>query len=129
MFGRGYKKIPSTCSFTIHNLRLPEIIRDDFQVEWKRAENEGITERCISIDNVDIFFEKSFKCKVTMYVGKKEGNVRAKFINFQVNRYINGVTKKVFGKLEVDIEHFSNHLQQPKNSKLKAHIPKRQQYS
>ena len=107
MFGR-YKKIPSTCSFTIHNLRLPELINDDFQIEWKRAENEGITERCISNDSTDIFFEKSFKCRVTMYVSKKDGGVKPKFINFQINRYVQGVTKKVFGKLEVDISAFYN---------------------
>ena len=107
MFAR-YKKIPSTCSFTIHNLRLPEIIPDDFQIEWKRAENEGITERFISNDSVDIFFEKAFKCRVTMYLSKKDGSVKPKYINFQVNRYLQGVTKKVFGKLEVDISGFFN---------------------
>ena len=108
MFGRGFKKIPTTCTFTVHNIRLPEIITDDFEVQWKRAEHEGITEHAISNDDVDVFFEKTFKCKVVMYVSKKDNSVRAKYMNFVVNRYIKGITKKVFGKLEVDISQFYN---------------------
>ncbi|EAY22340.1 hypothetical protein TVAG_378190 [Trichomonas vaginalis G3] len=108
MFGRHHAKYISTCVFTIHNLRLPEIIQDDFQVEWKRADNSGLTERSLSNDSRDVFFEKRFKCPVTMYVNKKDNSVRPKFINFTVNRFIQGTTKKVFGKFEIDVGAFYN---------------------
>lgn len=108
MFGRHYVKYSSQCVFTIHNLRLPDIIQDDFQVEWKRSEYTGLTERSLSNDSRDVFFEKTFKCPVTMYVNKKDNSVRPKFINFIVNRYIQGTTKKVFGKFEIDVGAFYN---------------------
>ena len=103
-----YQRFPATCIFTIHNVRLAERMDDDFSVEWKRRDHKGMTERAIPHGDIDVFFEKRFKCPVTIYMTKKTKEIKSKFIHFTVNRFVNGITKKVFGKVDIDIAKFYN---------------------
>jgi hypothetical protein len=40
-----WEKIPSLCIFTLHSIRLPRAYPEPFQIEWKRGETKGMTER------------------------------------------------------------------------------------
>jgi len=104
----SWKKYPSTATFTVHSMRIPSYFPDSLQVEWKRGEFSGLTEQAFANDQNEIFFDKKFRCKVTIYVHKKTGQVREKHINFKVNRFVNGNQKKVFGDFDLDISPYFN---------------------
>ncbi|EAY08376.1 hypothetical protein TVAG_269020 [Trichomonas vaginalis G3] len=103
MFRSGYIKRAATVTFTIHEMRIPEEISDEFFIRWKRGSYNGITERSIMSESMSVYFEKRFSCKVHMFVNKKDESVKPKYISFQVYRMKNGKDKKIFGEVDVDI--------------------------
>ena len=103
------KKQPSVANFTIHTLRLPESIDDPFQIEFKRGNTSGITEKMFADSETnEVQFEKSFKCMVTLIKNDdkhSKSKFRKKKIAFSVYRY-KGNTKKVFGKFTINAAKF-----------------------
>jgi len=105
MFG-SWKKVKYDVSFTIHYLRLAESCSDSFQVEWKRGDFSGLTERGYCSSNNEVFFEKSYKCQATLYISKRANEPRAKLIKFKVFRFANQNKSKSYGILNFDISPF-----------------------
>jgi hypothetical protein len=97
-----WEKIPSLCVFTIHSIRLPRAYLEPFQVEWKRGETKGMTERALSGDDNVVSFEKPFKCSVTVYLDSKEGVIRPKHIAFSFIVWRSN-KRRVYGKGLVDV--------------------------
>lgn len=97
------KKTAAVVNFTIHSLRLPEDIQDPFQIEFKRGNTVGITEKKFVDTEKEVPFEKSFKCNITLIRSDDEstGEYRKKKIAFTVYRYRNN-SKKVYGKFTIN---------------------------
>ena len=78
-----------------------------FQVKWKRGEWKGMTERAIPNDDNIVCFEKRFRCPCAIYCEKSDNLPRPKHILFSVH-VIKDETKRVFGKVLVDVSRFFN---------------------
>lgn len=108
-------------NFTFHTIKLAKESTDPFQVEWKRHDSNGYTEKAFCNNENEVSFEKSFRCKVTMFVNSSNNTVRPKLIQFTVNVF-KGTKKKIFGKFEVDVGQFYS-SQAPKTIKVKIETP------
>jgi hypothetical protein len=98
----SYDKIPSVCVFTLHSVQLSTSSQDSFQVEWKRGDIFGTTERSIPGEDGVVVFEKQGRIPVTIYVDKRTGSVRAKLVKFSFFVWRQS-KRKTFGKAEVDV--------------------------
>jgi hypothetical protein len=98
-------KIRSTCAFTVHSMKLATTTPDAFQVEWKRSEHKGVSERVFPGSDGMIVFEKQFRCPITIYYDKRKDEVRPKDLafSFLVHR---GGKPKTFGKLLVNVSKY-----------------------
>ena len=108
-------------NFTFHTIKLAKEFTDPFQVEWKRHDSNGYTEKAFCNNDDEVSFEKHFRCKVTMYVNSSNNTVRPKLIQFTINVF-KGTKKKIFGKFEVDVGQFYN-SPAPKTIKVKIETP------
>lgn len=104
-------KQPTHLNFTIQTLELGESFDDPFQIEWKRGDSTGMTERVYPNTDKQVIFSKSFRTKTTMYIKKKNNTVRPKFLNLTVCRYLDGTNRKVFGKMDLDVTSYYNKSQ------------------
>ena len=85
------KKFSAVVNFTIHCLRLPEDIQDPFQIEFKRGNTVGITEKKFVEGQNEVSYEKNFRCNVTLIKSDdpSSGEYKKKKIAFTVYRYRN----------------------------------------
>jgi hypothetical protein len=97
-----YNKIPSLCLFTIHSIKLGVVCHDPFQVEWKRGDTHGMTERSFPDHDGIASFEKSGRVNITIYSEKKTGAIRSKQLKFRFIVWRKNQCR-TFGKAEVDI--------------------------
>ena len=97
------KKFSAVVNFTIHCLRLPEDIQDPFQIEFKRGNTVGITEKKFVEGQNEVSYEKNFRCNVTLIKSDdpSSGEYKKKKIAFTVYRYRNN-SKKVYGKFTIN---------------------------
>ena len=105
MFG-SWHKVKSKVNFTIHSLKLPNAIQDPFEIEWRRGEFSGITERSYINSQNEVFFEKNINFDVTIYLSKKKEEIRKKIMSFQIYRLEDLKKRRKYGKLNVDIGQF-----------------------
>lgn len=103
----GHKKQHAVVTFTIHTLKLPKHYPEPFVVEFKRGNNDGLTERTIAANGeTEVNFEKRFRVAVTFYISKKDQGIRKKKIAFTVYRFLESGERKVFGTFEVDVSKY-----------------------
>ena len=116
-FGKRVDDRPSSMSWTkqhcvanitVQSVKLPNEIQDPFQVEWKRSDASGMTEREFANADCDVVFGKRFRFRVKMYIKKKDQTVRPKFVAFTVLRFVDSKQRKVFGTCQVDLSQFYN---------------------
>ena len=101
------KKQHAVVTFTVHTLKLPKPYSDPFVIEYKRGNNDGLTERSIAgAGETEVNFEKRFRVAVTFYISKKDQHIRKKKIAFTVYRFLESGERKVFGKFEVDVSKY-----------------------
>ena len=75
------KKQHAVVTFTVHTLKLPKPYSDPFGIEYKRGNNDGLTERAIAgSGETEVNFEKRFRVAVTFYISKKDQHIRKKKI-------------------------------------------------
>ncbi|EAX90149.1 hypothetical protein TVAG_413180 [Trichomonas vaginalis G3] len=106
MFSFHYNKLPNSLVFTVHSLILPEEYNESFQVKWQRGDKYGETNMIFPAKDNVVPFEKRFMVNATMYVSKKDGQVREKLITFKVWRIFPDSTEKLFGKITINFSKF-----------------------
>ena len=95
-------------NITIQSVKLPNEIQDPFQVEWKRSDVSGMTEREFANSDNEVVFAKRFRFRIKMYIKKKDQTVRPKCVAFTVLRFVDSKQRKVFGTCQVDLSQFYN---------------------
>ncbi|OHS94760.1 hypothetical protein TRFO_10929 [Tritrichomonas foetus] len=91
--------------FTIHSLIIPHNNSDIYQIEWKRGDNKGYTEKLIPQDSA-VLFEKRFRCNATFYISS-DLKARPKILTIKALRFDASNNKpKIIGKLYLDITIF-----------------------
>ena len=106
MFSLKWTKSESNLLLILHTLNLPTHYDDLFQVEWQRGDHSGETTLTFPAEDNVVVLEKRYCCDTTMYISKKDGSVRPKLMTFKVWRYFRDNSRKLFGKLTIDISSF-----------------------
>lgn len=106
MFSFQYNKVPNALVFTVHYVTLAEECDESFKVTWQRGDKYGETTMVFPAKDNVVPFEKRFTCNATMYVSKKDGQVREKLISFKVWRIYPDTSEKLFGKITINFSKF-----------------------
>lgn len=107
MIFRGvWKKQTCLLTFIVHTVRLGDHVEDPFKIEWQRGHSQGCTDQKYANDQGEILFEKRFCCNLTMYINSKDNSMRSKHLAISLVRYQQGITRKVYGKLNLDLVSF-----------------------
>lgn len=101
------KKQPSIVNFTIHSLKLPKYVEDCFQIEYKRGNYSGMTDKRLVVKDNEVLFEASFRCPATLMKADNSSTnqYKNKKIEFTVYRH-EKKRKKVFGKFTLNAADF-----------------------
>lgn len=94
--------------FTVHYVELPSSSEDLYQIEYKRGNHKGCSEKMLPEDNI-VLFDKRFRFQSTFYCNK-ENNYRPKLLNLKVLRFSinsgNFKKPKLFGKVTIDLSNY-----------------------
>ena len=88
-------------ALSVDRVTLPKRETDLFQITWKCASKEGMTERVMA-DDQEVAFEKRFRF-TTAIKTVNETKLIPKFVKFKVCRFRPDKTVKIFGRAEIDL--------------------------
>ena len=121
MFSFKWTKSESNLIIIFHTLNLPSHYEDLFQIEWQRGDHTGLTTLTFPAEDNVVVFEKRYCCEATMYLSKADGSAKPKLMTIKVWRYFQDNSKKLFGKLNLDISTFwDNTTTMPVTSTLES---------
>ena len=106
MHRNKWKKASCTLHWTVHRIDLKNKVSGDFELQWARGGSKGQTDKVKCDDLNQLVFESKFEIKCTIYIGKSDGNIRAKLLKIALKRYRSEKNSKVYGKLTLDVSKY-----------------------
>lgn len=102
-----FEKVPCTLQWHCKYVDLKKQNNSQFQLSWSRgSKGNGSTDLKKPGPDGKIYFDDHFECPCTMFVSKKDGATRQKFLRLTLRRFPNSQTQKLYGKLNIDIARY-----------------------